>query len=332
MRRDLVTVATFIDPVEAAMARNCLEASGIHSVLHDEQTIATDWGLGNAIGGIKLQVSAAQVERAEFLLSQRRTDDDSDELAQLPETAIATAETAEDLHYEQERRSPKNQTVERMFRSTVFGLFFWPLQFYALYLLLTLRSIEGTVSRSYRWKVWASVLLSLPLWSIIAIPLAFLGGLAPGYAWKLREFPQDGFVVRFPRKPEASSRVVDTPFGPATESDFFAHDHQSSFTVLVVTYHQKFAAEDTAAVLDREIDQTIALGNMVVQNRRNIKVNGMAAQQVEARRFQGAHVYRDRIRFYLSENRVFIQQAIWPEQLMREPSEVERFFDSFEIK
>ena len=180
MRRDLVTVATFIDAVEAAMARNCLEASGIHSVLHDEQTIATDWGLGNAIGGIKLQVSAAQVERAEFLLSQRRTDDDSDQPGQLPETAIATAETAEDLHYEQERRSPKNQTVERMFRSTIFGLFFWPLQLYALYLLLTLRSIEGTVSPNHRWKVWASVLLSLPLWSLVLLMSCALSGLLPG--------------------------------------------------------------------------------------------------------------------------------------------------------
>src|SRR6516162_8231661 len=109
MSRELVTVATFNDPVEAAMARNCLESEGVSAILVDEQTIATDWGLGNAIGGIKLQVSAAQLEKAEFLLTQRRTDDDSDELAQLPETAIATAETAEDLHYEQERRSPKNQ-------------------------------------------------------------------------------------------------------------------------------------------------------------------------------------------------------------------------------
>jgi hypothetical protein len=176
MSNHLVTVATFIDPVEAAMARNFLEASGVQTLLLDEQTIATDWGLGNAIGGIKLQVFAGQLERAEFLLSQRPTED-AEDAAPVPETAIATAENAEDLHYEAERRSPKNQAVERMFRAAVFGLFLWPLQFYALYLLLSLPSIEGTVGRDRRWKVWATVLLSLPLCSVLLLTSCLICGV-----------------------------------------------------------------------------------------------------------------------------------------------------------
>ena len=176
MSRELVTVATFNDPVEAAMARNCLESEGVSAILVDEQTIATDWGLGNAIGGIKLQVSAAQLEKAEFLLTQRRTED-ADETEPIPETAIATHETAEDLRYEEEHRAPKNQAVERLFRATVFGLFFWPLQFYALLLLLTLGTLPGTLSPDRRWKLWASVLLSLPLWCLLLVSLCFISGM-----------------------------------------------------------------------------------------------------------------------------------------------------------
>ncbi len=44
-------------------------------------------------------------------------------------------------------------------------------------MLLTLTSIEGNVSADRRWKVWVSVLLNLPLLSLIFIPLFCLAGL-----------------------------------------------------------------------------------------------------------------------------------------------------------
>ncbi len=66
----LVTVATFQDSVAADLARNFLEHEGVACVLIDDTTVATDWMLSAAIGGVKLQVAALNAERAEMLLTQ----------------------------------------------------------------------------------------------------------------------------------------------------------------------------------------------------------------------------------------------------------------------
>ena len=167
----LVTIATFQQPVEAAMAQNFLDGEGIASTLLDETTIATGWMLAGAIGGIKLQVSAKHVERAEFLLARIHENKDDDDLPPLDETAIATREIAEDLEAEREDRAPINQLTDKLFRSTVFGLIFWPLQFYAIYVMSEIHSCEGKVSPERRWKVWASVVLNVPLMALIVVPM-----------------------------------------------------------------------------------------------------------------------------------------------------------------
>ena len=66
---DFVTVRTYRDLTAAYVARAYLEAEGIPNILRDENTIRTDWFLSNAIGGARLQVPSAHVERAEELLS-----------------------------------------------------------------------------------------------------------------------------------------------------------------------------------------------------------------------------------------------------------------------
>jgi hypothetical protein len=184
MSDELVTVATFDDPVKAAMARNYLEAGGVRAFLLDDLTVGMTWGLSNAVGGIKLQVKASHVLRAEELLENLPGDDPDEEAADLPEGAFATRETADELReeaeedlQEQEAENPRNQAVDRLFLCTVGGLVFIPLQFYALWMLLNLTSIEGEVSAARRWKVWVSVLLNIPLLSVIFIPLFCLAGL-----------------------------------------------------------------------------------------------------------------------------------------------------------
>jgi hypothetical protein len=184
MSNELVTVATFDDPVKAAMARNYLEAGGVRAFLLDDLTVGTTWGLSNAVGGVKLQVKASHVLRAEELLENLPGDDPDEDEAELPEGAFATSETAdelreeaEELREEQEAQNPRNQAVDRLFLCTVGGLLFIPLQFYALWILLILTSIEGEVSPNRRWKVWVSVLLNIPLLSLVFIPLFCLAGL-----------------------------------------------------------------------------------------------------------------------------------------------------------
>ena len=50
-------------------SRRGVEAAGIRVYLADEQTIAMDWLLSNAIGGIKLQVAERDLERAREVLA-----------------------------------------------------------------------------------------------------------------------------------------------------------------------------------------------------------------------------------------------------------------------
>src|SRR5262245_9680830 len=65
-----MTVATFGDLVEANLARNRLETGGVQAVLADVETVAMIWSLDNAVGGIKLQVRAADAEQARAILAE----------------------------------------------------------------------------------------------------------------------------------------------------------------------------------------------------------------------------------------------------------------------
>jgi hypothetical protein len=68
--RDLVTLRRYRDLSEAIVARGAIESAGIFCFLKDENTIRLDWQISNMIGGIRLQVAAADVEAAEAVLAQ----------------------------------------------------------------------------------------------------------------------------------------------------------------------------------------------------------------------------------------------------------------------
>jgi len=61
---DLVTIARFSHPTKAHIARAKLEAKGIWAFVADEHLIAANWLYSNAVGGVKLQVSERNAERA----------------------------------------------------------------------------------------------------------------------------------------------------------------------------------------------------------------------------------------------------------------------------
>jgi hypothetical protein len=68
--RELVTLRRYRDLSEAIVARAVIESSGIFCFLKDENLVRLDWQVSNFIGGIRLQVDAADVEAAEAILSQ----------------------------------------------------------------------------------------------------------------------------------------------------------------------------------------------------------------------------------------------------------------------
>jgi hypothetical protein len=68
--RELVTVRQFRDLPEALLAKGSLESAGIECFLADENLVRLDWFISNFIGGIKLNVRAADAENAQKLLNE----------------------------------------------------------------------------------------------------------------------------------------------------------------------------------------------------------------------------------------------------------------------
>ncbi len=79
-RDRLVTVASFATPTEASLAASRLEQEGIRSFLENENTIATDFLLSNAIGGVRVVVAESDVLRAREVLQMSPAVIDEDDL------------------------------------------------------------------------------------------------------------------------------------------------------------------------------------------------------------------------------------------------------------
>ena len=58
------TVASFSQPMGAYLLRARLEGSGITSYVRDENMVSVDWLYSNALGGVKIDVSDEDYERA----------------------------------------------------------------------------------------------------------------------------------------------------------------------------------------------------------------------------------------------------------------------------
>jgi len=68
--RELVTIRRYRDLSEAIVARAVVESAGIFCFLKDENLVRLDWQVSNFIGGIRLQVAAADAEATEAIFSQ----------------------------------------------------------------------------------------------------------------------------------------------------------------------------------------------------------------------------------------------------------------------
>ena len=68
--QELLTLRQFRDLPEALLAKGSLESAGIECFLADENLVRLDWFISNFIGGIKLNVHAADFENARKLLDE----------------------------------------------------------------------------------------------------------------------------------------------------------------------------------------------------------------------------------------------------------------------
>ncbi|MBK9250424.1 MAG: DUF2007 domain-containing protein [Proteobacteria bacterium] len=66
------TVATYLHPWEAEIARGLLESEGIMAILADENIVRMNWSHALAVGGVRLQVPPESVDAARSVLSRQR--------------------------------------------------------------------------------------------------------------------------------------------------------------------------------------------------------------------------------------------------------------------
>jgi hypothetical protein len=337
MSGELVTVATFRDAVEAELARNYLEGGLIRAFLLDEYTVLAAGGIGDAVGGVKLQVHAEDTGKAKFLLSQRPPRSDDAGRLESPETAFATAETLTKLEEESEDIPAKDQAVDRLFRATVLGLFLWPIQLYATWLLLTLRLVPGTVSPRRRWKVWLSIPLNLPLMAAILCPLGMLVNSVreqPRVTWREHVFPEAGFAVRFPAPPDFHVSRLQTPFGEAECETYSSVVGEIHFKVDVIRYPLAAKDLDAAALLAGEAPAYLAAWNGKVFSQKRLEVGGKPASQflVELPPRPGQrHQLLLLARFVAADRVIYIVRLERPRNVPMPPM-AEQFLDSFRLR
>ncbi|MFO0797026.1 MAG: hypothetical protein U0804_06080 [Gemmataceae bacterium] len=160
MGTKLVTVATFDQVVMAQMAADALRAGGIDAVVTDAEVVSMDWLLGQAVGGIKVQVREDDAERAVAELGRKFGDDgegfgagavEGEDRGDEPETDDALPDEPDPPDAPADSR---DDYARRLVPGAVFGLVFPPLWFYAVYLFLNAAFGEGSLSDTGRNKLF----------------------------------------------------------------------------------------------------------------------------------------------------------------------------------
>jgi hypothetical protein len=181
--KELVTLATFQTPEEAYLVKNVLEEEGVRAYLSDEATVGLNWALNNALGGIKLQVAAGDVERARQVFRDRPAEgpvpvadepEAGDRSAQEPWLAGASVEEPEGDSAEEDEEPPTpsgDEQAARALRAATIGLLICPplLHVYSLVLLIQLSLSGAQLSPSGKRRRLAAFLIDAGLCSLIAL-------------------------------------------------------------------------------------------------------------------------------------------------------------------
>ena len=68
--RQMVTIRSFSDVMQAWLAKSSLESAGVECCLVDDNMVRLDWGISILLGGVKLQVNPEDAEASLAMLDQ----------------------------------------------------------------------------------------------------------------------------------------------------------------------------------------------------------------------------------------------------------------------
>jgi len=148
MQETYVTVARFNTAVEAHILAGRLESEGIHTTITDAETVTMAWHLSQAVGGIKVQVSPDDVERARAIIAEN----------------MASREIEPD---DEDEGDLRRQVARRALLAAFFGVAIPPLQVYSLWLVGRLLSSHFGPIQGVRWRIILALVLDLYFFAFV---------------------------------------------------------------------------------------------------------------------------------------------------------------------
>lgn len=181
------TIATFWMPVEAQLAKQLVEAEGIPSVLQGYETVSSDWLLGNAIGGIQLQVPEHRMQQAISALSEAGPFGKRSLLQPVTPTdheQEMDASESDPDPYDDEPLAPQTEReaqIDRFYKSSIVSWVFFPFSVYSFYVFLRIKIDDQPISPAYEHRLWMGALMQLPSLILVILILRlwlvqFFGG------------------------------------------------------------------------------------------------------------------------------------------------------------
>lgn len=181
MSNDLVIIQSYLSGFEANLARSQLAFAGIESVVLDEMVVGTLWHMGPVLGGVKLQVRQEDAEEALAVLREAFAPEEADAevSASLLDTPVQQEEFAREEAWEAESL-PQTLLMDRATRAAVYGLLFFPVQWWSLYLLGERLAMSQKLTAQERRRMIVLTILNLPGLATAVILACLLWGTLRG--------------------------------------------------------------------------------------------------------------------------------------------------------
>ncbi len=179
MSNELVILQSYLSGFEANLARSQLAFAGIESVVLDEMVVGTLWHMGPALGGVKLQVRQEDAEEALAVLREAFAPEESDAEGPAPlPTPAQQEEATREAAWEAE--SPQTLLMDRATRAAVYGLIFFPVQWWSLYLMGKRLAMSQKLSAQERGRMILLTILNLPGLATVVFLACLLWGTLRG--------------------------------------------------------------------------------------------------------------------------------------------------------
>jgi Putative prokaryotic signal transducing protein len=174
MSDDLITLGTYHNVTEAQFAVNRLKEAGINAVVADANLVTWDYILGGAIGWIKVQVRAGDLERAEAVLADPAEPVAEEEIPWDEVDETATDEPPEEIEQriaaqkaapaETDTGMPRGERLTAAaYRLAIFGIAFVPLSLISLFVLVLVSFRYSDLSTAGNRKYFLAMLLNFVL-------------------------------------------------------------------------------------------------------------------------------------------------------------------------